>query len=65
MPNQMPELPLPRRNRFVTQYKISEYDANLLTEHKAIADYFEQVAVLVPEPGLVSNWIINEILHIL
>lgn len=60
---QMPELPLPRRDRFLAQYKLPKYDANILTENKMIADYFEQVAQFVPDFKLVSNWIMGEILH--
>ena len=60
---QLPELPLKRRHRFMAQYYLPEYDANILTESKFIADYFEQVAELVPDSKLVSNWIMGEILH--
>jgi aspartyl-tRNA(Asn)/glutamyl-tRNA(Gln) amidotransferase subunit B len=61
--SQMPELPLQRRNRFMSQYHIPKYDANIVTENKAIADYYEQVAELVPDSKLVSNWIMGEILY--
>jgi aspartyl-tRNA(Asn)/glutamyl-tRNA(Gln) amidotransferase subunit B len=60
---QLPELPLKRRHRFIAQYHLPEYDATILTESKFIADYFEQVAELVPDSKLVSNWIMGEILH--
>ena len=39
----LPELPAARRQRFMTQYGLSEYDANLLTINKATADYYESV----------------------
>ncbi len=61
--DQIPELPLQRRNRFISQYKIPKYDANVLTEDKAIADYYEQVARSVGDSKLASNWIMGEILH--
>jgi len=60
---QLPEFPLQKRNRFVDQYKLPVYDANLLTESKNIADYYEQVAKIAPDPKLLSNWIMSEILH--
>lgn len=62
---QMPELPLQRRKRFVTQYNLPEYDADVLTENRMIADYFEQVAQAVADPKLVSNWVMGEILRII
>jgi aspartyl-tRNA(Asn)/glutamyl-tRNA(Gln) amidotransferase subunit B len=62
---QLPELPSQKRNRFVSQYKLPVYDANLLTESNRIADYYEQVVELVPDPNLVSNWVMGEILHIM
>src|SRR5579884_1861664 len=39
----LPELPDARRARFVAEYGISEQDANIMTEDKALGDYFEQV----------------------
>ena len=62
---QLPELPLQKRNRFISQYKLPVYDANFLTESNRIADYYEQVVELVPDPKLVSNWVMSEILHIM
>ncbi len=61
----LPELPIRRRNRFITQYHLPKYDANVLTESRMIADYFEQVANIVSNSKLVSNWIMGEILHII
>ena len=62
---QMPELPLQRRNRFMSQYHIPEYDAIILTEDKMIADYYEQVVQSVSDTKLASNWVMGEILHII
>jgi len=63
--SRMPELPFQRRNRFMAQYKIPEYDADILTENRMIADYYEQVAQAVSDPKLVSNWVMGEILRII
>lgn len=60
---QLPELPLKRRHRFITQYHLPSHDANILTENKTLADYYEPVADLVADSKLVSNWIVGEILH--
>ena len=39
----MPELPLARKNRFISEWGLSEYDAELLTALRSTADYFESV----------------------
>ena len=65
----LPELPAARKRRFMEQYALSEYDANLLTVGKATADYFESVVNLKGASGnagaqfakQVSNWIIGEL----
>ena len=65
----LPELPAARRQRFMTQFGLSEYDANLLTVGKPTADYFESVVCLKSKSGeeleqfakQVSNWILVEL----
>ncbi len=55
----LPELPETRRDRFMTEYGLSIYDANILTSSKAMADYFENCVRLM-EPSkakTVSNWL--------
>ena len=59
----MPELPEARRRRFVTQYAIPEYDAGVLTQSAALADYFEAAAASAGNPKGVSNWIMGELLR--
>ncbi len=61
---QMPELPLQRAARFVRTFGIPEYDANVLTDQKGIADLFEDVAHEVGDAKLVSNWIMTEVLRV-
>ncbi|MEJ5261201.1 MAG: Asp-tRNA(Asn)/Glu-tRNA(Gln) amidotransferase subunit GatB, partial [Ignavibacterium sp.] len=41
----MPELPEAKYKRFISQYSLPEYDAEILTQQKAIADYFEKVCL--------------------
>jgi aspartyl-tRNA(Asn)/glutamyl-tRNA(Gln) amidotransferase subunit B len=59
----MPELPEARRRRFVREYGIPEYDAGVLTQSAALADYFESVAAASGAPKAASNWIMGELLR--
>ncbi len=52
----LPELPDPKRQRFVNAFKLSPYDAGVLVAEQAIADYFEQVAT-GRDPKLAANWV--------
>jgi aspartyl-tRNA(Asn)/glutamyl-tRNA(Gln) amidotransferase subunit B len=61
----LPELPMDRRRRFVEHYGLPKYDAEVLTDEKAIADYFEATAELVQDKKLVSNWVMGEVLRVL
>lgn len=61
----MPELPLQRMERFVKEYQIPEYDANILTQARPMADYFEDVAKQSSNPKSASNWIMVELLRVL
>ena len=57
----MPELPDARRHRLVEQYAIPEYDANQLTQARAVADYFEAAVAAGAQPKAASNWIMGEL----
>jgi aspartyl-tRNA(Asn)/glutamyl-tRNA(Gln) amidotransferase subunit B len=59
----MPELPAARRQRFVEQYAIPEYDAGVLTQSVGLADYFEAVAAAAGSPKAASNWVMGELLR--
>ncbi len=59
----LPELPDAKRERFVTQYSLRPYDAEVLTSTKELADYFESVCKLFPKPKTVSNWMMTEFLR--
>jgi aspartyl-tRNA(Asn)/glutamyl-tRNA(Gln) amidotransferase subunit B len=52
----MPELPAVKRKRFVEGYGLSEYDAQVLTSTRGLADYYEQVAEASGDPKLAANW---------
>jgi aspartyl-tRNA(Asn)/glutamyl-tRNA(Gln) amidotransferase subunit B len=61
-----PELPLDRRTRFVDEYGIPEYDAEILTGEHSLSDYFEvSVKVYGGDPKRVSNWLINDVMRIM
>jgi aspartyl-tRNA(Asn)/glutamyl-tRNA(Gln) amidotransferase subunit B len=63
----LPELPEARRDRFMTQYGLSLYDANILTGLKAMADYFED-CVKLTGPGnakIASNWLLGDFSRLL
>ena len=58
----MPELRDQKRARFVDQYGLPAYDADVLTQSVALADYFERVAAASGHPKAASNWIMGEAL---
>jgi aspartyl-tRNA(Asn)/glutamyl-tRNA(Gln) amidotransferase subunit B len=55
----LPELPRARRDRFVSAYGLSAYDAGVLTQTPGTADYFEAVAGAVSEPKTAANWVMG------
>ena len=62
----LPELPLARRTRFVEQYGLPEYDADILSGERALSDYFEAaVSAYAGDPKRVSNWVMNDVLAML
>ena len=62
----LPELPLARRTRFVKEYDLPVYDAEILTEERSLADYFERAVEHYPgEPKQISNWLMNDVLRIM
>ena len=62
---ELPELPVDRRNRFVEKLGLSEYEARVLTDDRALADYFEQALEHYDAPRSIANWIMNDILAVL
>ena len=62
----LPELPLQRRARFMQEYDLPAYDADILTTDRPISDYFEAALdTFGGDPKIVSNWIMNEVLRML
>jgi aspartyl-tRNA(Asn)/glutamyl-tRNA(Gln) amidotransferase subunit B len=58
----LPELPADKRHRFLTQYGLSKYDANVLSDSRALADYFEAVAAGCGDAKIAANWVQVELL---
>lgn len=58
---ELPELPAARRDRFVTAYGLSAYDADLLTTAPSVAAFFERAVALFPQPKTVANWVTGDV----
>ncbi len=58
---EMPELPDAKRRRFIEEYRLSEYDAGILTASREMADYFETVAKAIEDAKLAANWVMGEL----
>lgn len=62
---ELPEFPDDKKNRFIKEYAIPEYDAAILVTEKALANYFENMVKISKNPKISSNWILTEVLRIL
>jgi aspartyl-tRNA(Asn)/glutamyl-tRNA(Gln) amidotransferase subunit B len=60
---ELPELPLARRARFVTDHGLPEYDAEVLTTERELADYYEEAAKVSGNYKSTSNWIMTEVMR--
>ena len=59
---EMPELPSAKKERFIEQFGITPYDAEVLTASRALADYFEAAAADTSNAKATANWIQGELL---
>ncbi len=57
----LPELPDARKARFVSDYGLSDYDADVLTATREMAEYFESVAKNSGDPKLTANWVMGDL----
>jgi len=58
----LPELPEEKRLRYVNDLALSDYNADLLTASREIADYFEQALAIAPKAGnQIANWILGDL----
>jgi aspartyl-tRNA(Asn)/glutamyl-tRNA(Gln) amidotransferase subunit B len=60
---ELPELPIARSQRFVSEHGLPEYDADVLTAEKELADYYEEAAKVSQSYKACSNWIMTELLR--
>ena len=63
--NSLPELPEQKINRFVKEYKISDYESKNLNSSKELSQFFESVAKKVSSPELAARWILGDLMAIL
>ena len=61
----LPELPAAKKERFIQQYDLPFYDAEVLTGSRELAEYFETCVEALNEPKLVSNWVMGPLLGLL
>ena len=61
----LPELPEVRKKRYIEEYKLPEYDANLITNSKHLSNLFEGAVTICSNPKAVSNWIMTDITKVL
>lgn len=57
----LPELPEARFNRFLSEYSLPEYDADVLTSSRPLADFFEQCAQACNNAKSSANWVMGEL----
>lgn len=58
---ELPELPDAKRQRFVAEYGLPEYDAEVLTASRELAAYFEDTVQQYNQPKIVSNWVMGDL----
>lgn len=63
MKNSLPELAEAKKSRYIAEYGLPEYDANMITGQKALADFFEATTAICDNPKEVSNWIMGELMR--
>jgi aspartyl-tRNA(Asn)/glutamyl-tRNA(Gln) amidotransferase subunit B len=62
----LPELPTTRRERFMSQYQLPAYDAEILTTRRELADYYEAAVRTSPtSPKAISNWMMESVLRVI
>ena len=60
----LPELPDAKKTRLIKEFNLPEYDAEVLTSTRELAEYFEAVTKVTDDYKAVSNWIMGEVLKI-
>ena len=62
MKSSIPELPEARMKRFIKEYGIPRYDAEVLVSNKSLSDFYEEAVNLYHKPKEISNWIMSDLL---
>ncbi|MCU7495958.1 MAG: Asp-tRNA(Asn)/Glu-tRNA(Gln) amidotransferase subunit GatB [Ignavibacteria bacterium] len=60
----LPELPKERKLRFISEFSLPVYDAEILTSSRDLADYYEKAVSVTKDYKSVSNWVMGEVLKI-
>jgi aspartyl-tRNA(Asn)/glutamyl-tRNA(Gln) amidotransferase subunit B len=63
--SEVPELPMIKENRYMTEYQLSQDDASVLTESQEISDFFEEVASLSGNAKASANWVMGPVKSVL
>lgn len=61
--SEIPELPHERKKRYIEELKLPEYDAQILTSSKMLADFFEETVNKSSNSKAVSNWIMGDLMR--
>jgi aspartyl-tRNA(Asn)/glutamyl-tRNA(Gln) amidotransferase subunit B len=61
----MPELPAKKRARFIQEFGLREYDAEVLTSTRAASEYYETVARVSGDPKIAANWVMGDLMALL
>ena len=59
----LPELPHQKKERFIKEYALPEYDAGVLTQSKELAQFYEETNKYAKDPKQVSNWVMGDVLR--
>ncbi|MEW5921270.1 MAG: Asp-tRNA(Asn)/Glu-tRNA(Gln) amidotransferase subunit GatB [Bacillota bacterium] len=59
---ELPELPLPRYRRFINDYELTPYQAEVITSDRDLADFYEETVKIYYEPQKVANWLLGDVL---
>jgi len=59
----LPELPAVKKTRFMAEYKLSEYDASVISADKYLALYFENTVKQYHMPKIICNWLMGDVMN--
>ena len=60
----LPEMPEQRKVRYMEEFKLPEYDSNIIVSSKYLSDFFEAATKVCNNPKSVSNWIMTDIIRV-